>query len=381
MKITAKILIFLFLAMFLAAVAPGKALAAAPLASRLADQFVIGDSYTLKSGDTLNGNLWVLGGNATLESGSQVDGNIWMAGGNLHVSGEINGNIAAAGGLVEIASTAVVHGSVSVSGASLDRSAAAVIDGGVTTEPRGPFQFTTPPNGVNIPGIQIRLAPLWDAIGLFFRAFLMAALAILVVMFWPKQTSRTAKAVVTQPLITGGLGLVTVFVAPLVVLIMVVTLILIPVSLLGLLLLGITIAFGWIAIGMEVGVRLEQAFKTEWALPVTAGLGTFLLTLVIDGIGRFVPCVGWLAPAAVGLMGLGAVMLTRFGTQDYPAYTPSYGSPMNLVIPPASISPAPPTQPAEPDQPLAGSQPTQPEPPQASEPPVATSEPDDPLAS
>ncbi len=332
MKITAKTFLFLFLGLFLAAAAPGKALAAAPVASRLADQFVIGDSYTLKSGDTLDGNLWVLGGNVSLESGSRVNGNIWMAGGNLHVAGEVNGNISAAGGLVEVGSTAVVHGRVAVTGASFDRSEGAVIDGGVTTEPNGPFQFSNP-NGVNIPNIQIRLAPLWDAIGFFFRAFLMAALAILVVMFWPKQTGRTAKAVVTQPLITGSLGLVTVFVAPLVVLVMVVTIILIPVSLLGILLLGIMIAFGWIAIGMEVGVRLEQAFKTEWALPVTAGLGTFLLTLVIDGIGRLVPCVGWLAPSAVGLMGLGAVLLTRFGSQDYPTYMPSSGRPNELINP------------------------------------------------
>jgi hypothetical protein len=362
MRITAKTFLFLFLALFLAAAAPGKAVAA-PQTARLADQFVIGDSYTLMSGDTLDGNLWVLGGNVTLESGSRVNGNIRMAGGNLHVAGEVNGNISAAGGLVEIGSTAVVHGTVSVAGASLDRSAAAVIDGGVTTEPSGPFQFSNP-NGVNIPNIQIRLAPLWDAIGFFFRAFLMAALAILVVMFWPKQTSRTAKAVVTQPLLTGSLGLVTVFVLPLVVLIMLVTIILIPVSLLGLLLLGIMIAFGWIAIGMEVGVRLEQAFKTEWALPVTAGLGTFLMTLVIDGVGTLVPCVGWLAPSAVGLMGLGAVLLTRFGTQDYPTYMPSSGGPMNLVIPAASIPPAPPAAPAEPVPPPSGPAPSDPVPPQ-----------------
>jgi hypothetical protein len=363
MKIMAKIILFLFLTLTLVAVAPGTALADSPITSGLADQFVIGDSYTLKSGDVLDGNLWVLGGNATLESGSRVTGNIRMAGGNLHVAGEVDGNISAAGGLVEIGSSAVVHGSVNVTGTSLDRSSAAIIDGGVTTEPRGPFQFTAPA-GVNIPDIQIRMAPLWDTLGVFFRAFLMAALAILVVMFWPNQTKRTAKAVVSQPLITGGLGLVTVFVTPLVVLVMVVTIILIPVSFLGLLLLGIMIAFGWIAIGLEVGARLEQAFKTEWALPVTAGLGTFLLTLVVDGIGRVVPCVGWLAPAAVGLMGLGAVLLTRFGSQEYLAYKPTPGSPMSITVPGAPVPPAPTEAPAEPPQPPSDPQPPEPKPPQ-----------------
>jgi hypothetical protein len=163
-------------------------------------------------------------------------------------------------------------------------------------------------------------------------------------------------------LITGGLGLLTVVVTPLVVLVMVITIILIPVSLLGILLLAIMVVFGWIAIGAEVGHRLEAAFKTEWALPVTAGLGTFLLTLVVDGIGQIVPCVGWLVPSAVGLLGLGAVLLTRFGTQDYPTYLPPAGGTLNLVVPPA---PVPPESPAEEVPPSSGQEPAEPEQPQS----------------
>ncbi len=362
MKNVGKIALFIILIVSFTFLTTGQALAEAPGASRLADQFVIGENYILNPGDTLDGNLWVLGGNATLATGSHVTGSIRMAGGNLHVAGEVDGNIAATGGLVEISDTAVVHGSVHVTGASLNRSNLAVIEGGVTTQSGSPFQFS-PPNGVRIPNIEISTAPIWNTLGYFFRAFLMAALAILVGMFWPKQTSRTAKAVLQQPLITGGLGLITVILTPLVVLVMVVTLILIPVSLLGLVLLGIMVAFGWIAIGMEVGVRLEQAFKSEWALPVTAGLGTFLLTLVVDGIGQVVPCIGWMAPAAVGLMGLGAVLLTRFGTQDYPAYVPGSGGPMSLVVPAAPMPPAPPSAPAEPYQPPSAPEPDEPLPP------------------
>lgn len=359
MKNKIKIIAFLILTLALLAAVGGTSLAAGSAATHQGDQFVVGESFTLPSGDILNGNLWVLGGNATLESGSQVNGNIRLAGGSLHVFGQVNGNISAAGGLVEIGSTAVVHGNVSMVGASLNRSEAATIDGTVNTNPNGPIQVT-PPTGVSVPNIDIHLTPFWNVLGIFFRAFLMAALAILVVMFWPKYAGRTAKAVVVQPLITGGMGLLTVFVTPLLLLVMVITIVLIPASILGLILLGLMIAFGWIAIGMEVGVRLEQAFKTEWALPVAAGLGTFLMTLVVDGIGRLVPCVGWLAPTAVGLMGLGAVLLTRFGSQDYPAYYPSTGNPVSLVIPPAPQPPAPPAGPGAPVQPPSATEPVKP---------------------
>jgi hypothetical protein len=363
MKIIEKIILVFAIALVIMVLASGQALGAAPGANALTDQFVIGESYTLKTGNTLNGNLWVLGGNATIESGAQVNGNIFLAGGNLHLFGNVDGDISATGGLVEIGSSAVVHGNVNLAGASLDQSSSAVISGNVTNEPKGPFQFT-PPIGGRIPDIQMRLTPLWNAIGFFLRTFLMAALAILVAMFWPKQAGRTAKAAVSQPLITGGLGLVTAVVTPLVALVMAITILLIPAVFLGLILLGIMIAFGWISIGMEVGRRLEQAFKTEWALPVTAGLGTFLLTFVVDGVGQFVPCVGWLAPTAVGVIGLGAVLLTRFGTQDYPPYLPASGGSSGLVIPMASVPPSAPVEPAKPMEPPSEIKPVQPDAPQ-----------------
>ena len=46
----------------------------------------------------------------------------------------------------------------------------------------------------------------------------------------------------------------------------------------------------------------------------------------------WVPCVGWVAPVVLGAIGLGAVTLTRFGTQPYlpgaPTTPPSEPGPM-----------------------------------------------------
>ena len=53
-----------------------------------------------------------------------------------------------------------------------------------------------------------------------------------------------------------------------------------------------------------------------------AGLGTLLVWAVANGIA-FIPCVGWLAPLVVGAVGLGGVLLTRFGRKDYPTLAPS----------------------------------------------------------
>jgi hypothetical protein len=75
---------------------------------------------------------------------------------------------------------------------------------------------------------------------------------------------------------------------------------------------------GWVALGYEVGSRIAEAVNMVWAPAISAGVGTFILIFVLGGFSKLIPCIGWLPQTLVGLWGLGAVLLTRFGTQDYP---------------------------------------------------------------
>ena len=334
MKSTTRIILFL-LFIFALAIPGGSVLASEPAQGSLAplpDEFVFGENYILNEGEVLNGNLWVFGGNADLRSESRVNGDILIAGGNLSVNGEVTGNITATGGNVSLMNGAIVRGDVNMIGSSLQRSNQARVDGDINEQARGPFQFALPRTNLRIPRLDISMNPVWEFMTFLFQSFLVSALAVLVGMFWPRQTTRVARTAVTQPLVSGGLGLLTVIVVPIVMLVLAITLILIPVSLLVGLVLGIVLLFGWIAIGMEVGQRMASLFKTEWALPVAAGLGTLVLSIIVGGVGKYVWCIGWLAPVLVLLVGLGSVLLTRFGTQDYPPY--------------AGLPPAQPTGPA-----------------------------------
>ncbi len=77
------------------------------------------------------------------------------------------------------------------------------------------------------------------------------------------------------------------------------------------------VVFGWIAIGYEVGQRFTKAIHQNWHPAFSAGLGTFALTLVakiLTGI-PVLNCVGWLVPFLLSMAALGAVLMTRFGTQ------------------------------------------------------------------
>jgi hypothetical protein len=66
---------------------------------------------------------------------------------------------------------------------------------------------------------------------------------------------------------------------------------------------------------------LNKALDQDFQPVVEAGLGTLVFALVVLGFG-FIPCVGWVASALVSSIGIGAVILTRFGAK---AYAPGVG--------------------------------------------------------
>jgi hypothetical protein len=155
-----------------------------------------------------------------------------------------------------------------------------------------------------------------------FRIFLLAALAVMLVLFAATPTERVASSIAGQPLIAGGVGLLTIIVLLFVSLFLVLSICLIPVALLLILICILAVTYGWIGIGLEVGRRLSEMMKWEMHPAVEAGLGTFLFSAVVLGIG-LVPLVGWVAPPVAALFALGGVVVSRFGSVTYQFGTPS----------------------------------------------------------
>ncbi|HSF80473.1 MAG TPA: polymer-forming cytoskeletal protein [Anaerolineales bacterium] len=291
----------------------------------LDDEVVFGGTFRLESGETLDGNLIILGGIATLEEGSILTGNVVLLGGTVQAAGVIQSNVVGLGGLVSLADTAVVEGNVTSIGAHVDQAEGAQVEGDITDAVRGPLTFTFP-GGVEVPRIDFGFTPVFDLMWFVLKVFLWAALAVLAVLFLPAHTKRVSEAAVGQPLVAGGLGLLSVVVLPLAAIILAITIIMIPAVLILVLLVGLAWAFGLIALGLEVGNRIEKLLNQEWVAAVSAGVGTFVLMLVLNGLDVVIPCVGWVIPALAGFVGLGAVLLTRFGTQNYPVIEPAPAS-------------------------------------------------------
>ena len=300
---------------------------------------IVGGDFTLQSGETLDGDLLVLGGSATLEEESRVRGDVIVLGGNVIADGIIEGDVAVVGGNFSLRSNAVVQGDVQSIGGSISRAEGSRVEGHTFTENdfEIPFNFDfsqrifTP---IRITRTSLAVRSLW----FMFRSFMLAAIAVLVVMFWPKSTKRVAKASIGQPLIAGGLGLLTFVLAPAVLIVLMITILLIPVAFLAVGVLILAVLYGWIAIGLEVGERLGEMFKWNLHPAAAAGLGTFLFSIVIGGIG-FIDCLGFLVIMAVCSIALGGVVLSRFGTREY-AFSPVEVAAEELPAPEAKKAPS-----------------------------------------
>lgn len=280
------------------------------------DQIVIANTYRLESGDQLMGNLAVIGGTATLDEGSTMTGDVFLTGGTLTVSGTVNGDFIAIGGAVNIEDTADINGNISLIGATIKKSPLAEINGEITEQSPKFFDFNLDdPKAIDFP-FTAKTSLLTKMLQASLQALAMAALAVILGLLLPQQIKRVADTISKEPLVTGGVGLLSVVVAPIILVLLTITVILIPVTVLATLLVGLAILFGWVAIGFEIGQRLAVLFKTSWHPSIAAGIGVLLLGLV-TGFATLIPCIGWLIGVIVAILGLGAVIISRFGSSKY----------------------------------------------------------------
>jgi hypothetical protein len=335
-----RMMVIVSLVLVAALVLPITAAAAGAGEVQLDGRIVFGGSYTLASGQTLDGDLLAFGGNVTLEPTSVVTGSVFLVGGNMNSAGTIRGDLALVGGNANLQAGALVEGGVASFGGNVNRDPAARIEGeitsgGQTVEIPGIFPFEgVPPlefpfvgRSWDAPRIDLRM-PMLDGGWLLLQSLLTAALAVLVVMFGANRAGRVATA--ADAPISGRRGVPRLARHPALLVVLALTICLIPFMLVGVLLFVVAIVYGWISIGLEVGERLTHMLKWQLDPAAAAGLGTFVICLVANGI-NFIPCVGWLAPTLVGALGLGAVLLTRFGRQGYPGTVPGGA----IQVPPA----------------------------------------------
>ncbi len=323
------------------------------------------EDYTLEADERLNGSLVVFNGDATLEADSRVEGAVIIWNGNVEVEGTVEGDVVVSGGDIYLGEDAYVEGNVVCSWeCDMEQEDGAHVEGVFTEgDPLGNFHIE------RVPGIPVEMpspTTFWvsgpgqvlDAVFKFIRGvaavLVVSSVAGLVALIWPHPTARIGQTLVKAPWHSLGIGVLTAITATVAIIVLAVLICTVPAAALVGLALGAAGLFGWIAIGAVVGEKLMQALNIRGIAPLwAAGLGTLVITLVsvafsnafgltlLGWLGKIIGlCIvplGWLMTVILGCLGLGAVVLTRFGTTSY---IPSLGQgyhPPTPPPPPASV--------------------------------------------
>lgn len=271
---------------------------------------VAGGALEVHDATTRDGLVVVLDGELLVARGASLRGTVVVLGGQARLEGGIEGDVIALAGSVRLGADAHVRGDVAVASV-LERHPQARVDGTITLGPAVPETLSS----------ALRDGPSsWGSV--LMRASWLALLGLLAARFAPGAVDRLGEAVRRHALTAGAVGTLAFVVGLVLVVVMAFTVVLIPVSLIGLVAGMVALLVGWSSVGIALGTGLARRWRGAaagqpgWRERLAVALGVFAVVLALGALERL-PWVGALLALGVTAVGLGAVLLTGFGTRRF----------------------------------------------------------------
>jgi hypothetical protein len=276
-------------------------------------------------------------------------------GGSVTVLGKVNADVVAVGGSVHLGPKAVVRGDVTSVGGRVDQSPGATISGDVHEVRIGPPHVHFNPAGFFGPLAAWNPFTGWFKLfGTLLRLGLVMLLGMLVALVAARPVERIGLRASQEPWLSGFTGLLAQL---LFVPVLVLTVVILAVSLIGIPLL-VLVPFGVIAFLLAVligftGVALQLG---RWAVGpdrpmfVAMAVGIILVAVVtlVARVLALVPAPLWPITWMIGVLGflveyvawsvgLGAALLSRFGTRGAPYDPPVAPPPIPVYEGPSGV--------------------------------------------
>ena len=274
-------------------------------------QFLMGDIYVLKKHEKIDGNIVGIGTTLIIEDGAVVMGDISLIGGQMDISGSIAGDINVFAGTTHIYKTATISGGINQIAHQINIDPGAHISGEINT-----FAFPAQLSSENIGGLEDTLSWLrpagWIAFQLI-KNLILIFITILIIFLFEKPTLRIARCIKKQIAVSWGIGLLVIIAAPIVSLVLIITICLSPIGIILILVFLIAIVWGWAGISFVIGDNIAHWLKLDWPEEAEAAAGAVLLGLG-STLLAFLPCIGFMISIIVSAVGLGGIVLSKFGT-------------------------------------------------------------------
>ena len=250
-------------------------------------------------------NIVKIGSDVIIEAGQKVR-SVVAIGGQITVSGAVEKGVTAIGGSVVLTRTAVVGGSVTALGGVIVMARDAEVGGSLTEI-----------NSSNlIETFSAAVSSEWEGWSWIFAMIsltiflVILVLAILIVALLPKPVYIVAEAIgenTFKVFLCGILGLVLIAPLALLLTISVVGIALIP---LEMIVVVCSVLLGFIAVGQIIGRKALSLLKR----PNPGVIRETFWGLIILWLIGWLPYIGWMIKALAIVIGLGATLVTRFGT-------------------------------------------------------------------
>ena len=276
-------------------------------------QFLSGDVYILKSNERIAGNISGVGTTLIIQEGALVTGDISLIGGNLDIEGQVNGNVNVLAGTAKLGDSAYVKGNLNQIFNQTDISPKAVIDGEINT-------FVIPLSGdqnfgKNVTNLLEWLKPTIWLLLQFIRIVGLIVFTLIATALFKQPTFNVIHAVRKSPAVAWGAGLLTIFSLPIISIVLIVTICLSPIGVILLIALLICVVWSWTVISNMVGIQMTRWLHLEWSPEGTAVFGALLVGITISAIS-LLPIAGFLINLFFCSLGLGGILLSRFGTSS-----------------------------------------------------------------
>ncbi|MFL5626344.1 MAG: hypothetical protein ACJ788_12200 [Ktedonobacteraceae bacterium] len=255
-----------------------------------------GGTIVVDTNEIACGNLTTFGGRVAVNG--EVQGDIVAFNSDVVIAGKVDGNIDMYGGTVILQSGSHVYRDIHLYGGHWVGGPNTQINGSVIDHTkRVDWLFTD--NGA------FRFS--------FWSLLIWLALGVLLTSLLPEHVMLVRTTVVSKTRRSLLIGLLSVLLAPVVLIVLTALVLSIPLAIIVGLGLIAAWALGTVAIGWLVGdyiMRRVAPHRNTRLMQIVVGL----TVLVLAGS---LPYIGWLISIGVGLLGLGAVFLSRFGTRLY----------------------------------------------------------------
>jgi hypothetical protein len=295
-----------------------------------------GEDIHIRENKRVRGSVVSIGGSVTVEG--QVVGDVVAVGGNVSMEhgASVTGDVVSVGGSVSLEGGSHVRGDAVSVGGKIDQHEDSYVAGDTVSVGFVPSFFF---KGLGSPFAFAAM----DVTGYAIKTLILLLLVWAVVAIWPDRTRRMIDHAGANLWLAALVGFAVVIAIPVVVILLIVTLIGIPLAIILPIAFAVASLVAYAAgaglLGFRLGSRLVSKAPAELSLSQAALLGVIIVgvvriagKLLAMGGSVLLPLAIALGAAAIlaGLfiyfVGLGSLLLTKFGASPKPAFVPAAGA-------------------------------------------------------